>query len=242
VLPIIHPAYAIDCLASMRPDVRARVVIVDNTEDGLYVVDVGATIRPPRNYGVARSWNAAIACHPARSYVLLSSQIRFGPTGGVDLLALAQATVGHVASPAPTHWHSIIFPADVLDRVGAFDENFYPAYYEDVDMARRCRLAGIPIVDVAEIDSHGIGDGHGVDALRHQHPGLPTCNYDALADYWQRKWGMHVADSADIEQGFRWPFGDDTRPLSWWPSASIDELALRYRIAVAADRLCPDVL
>lgn len=42
-----------------------------------------------------------------------------------------------------SEWSAVVFTRKVVDKVGLFDENFYPAYYEDDDYAIRTYLAGL---------------------------------------------------------------------------------------------------
>lgn len=230
VVPVIDPEISIPCLDSIAPDVD--LYVIDNCLLPLRWSRPGAdVVRPTRNLGVARSWNMAIAHATTFGFdavALVSAAIRFGPTGARDLAALDPGKWG--ATPPPAGWHTAILTTELFDLIGVFDENFFPAYYEDADMIRRAALAGIHFGAGDEtMDLTTVGPGHGVDALRHQHPGLMTIDYDALARYWDAKWGLPVQAATDTTQGHTTPFGRDV-PLSWWEPATVDELLARYRI------------
>jgi hypothetical protein len=230
VVPVIDPELSTPCLDSIHPDLD--LYVVDNCLLPLRWSRLGAdVVRPTRNLGVARSWNMGVAHAITFGFdavALISAAVRFGVDGGRDLAAVDPGKWG--CTPPPAGWHTAILTTGFFDRVGVFDENFFPAYYEDIDMIRRAALAGIHLGGGDRtMDLTTTGPGHGVDALRHQHPGLATINYDALADYWEAKWGVPVAAATDTARGHITPFGRDVA-LSWWEPATIDELLARYRI------------
>jgi GT2 family glycosyltransferase len=53
---------------------------------------------------------------------------------------------------------------DVFERLGGFDESFWPVWFEDVDLAQRARSSGYPIWLVPEARAEHIG-GHSVSRL-----------------------------------------------------------------------------
>ncbi len=233
VVPVVDPMIGTACLDTIHPDVYGDLLVVDNCDRVLtWGEGTAATVvRLGHNLGVARSWNMAV--RTARMWrreavALVSAAVRFGETGGRDLVALDPGEWGRI--PGPAHWHTVVLTMALFDRLGEFDENFFPAYYEDIDMIRRGALAGIHIgTGDVTLDLTCGTPGHGVNTLRHRHPGKPAINYDALADYWEAKWGLPVNDAGDITQGHATPFGKDV-PLSWWEPVSIAELLVRYGI------------
>ena len=44
------------------------------------------------------------------------------------------------------NWCSFILSADAYQKTGAFDEKFFPAYYEDNDYFRRMSIAEVPMI------------------------------------------------------------------------------------------------
>jgi hypothetical protein len=77
---------------------------------------------------------------------------------------------------------------DIWEKVGPFDEEFKPAYFEDNDYARRMELAGIP----RYVDSR-IQFDHVVSATFKQLSGAALdahhINFRKNRDYYIRKWG-----------------------------------------------------
>lgn len=233
VVPVIDRDFSLPCLDSIHPSLHPQLLVVDNCLTPLQWRERGVTIHRDRhNLGVARSWNWAItfaraAGHDAVAFI--SAQVRFGLTGGRDLAALDPGPVGLIA--APTYWHAVAFNLALFDRVGLFDENFYVAYGEDADFQRRLMLSGHVLGEqtIPPIDATACRDGHGVDQLRADHPGRTTINYDALMAYFQRKWACDWIDCLS-PNGYATPFGDPTRPLSYWPASTIEDLQAEYGI------------
>ncbi len=175
VLPSIYEPWTARCLASMS-DVWSRgITIVDNTQT---------------NRGVAASWNVGIDAmeqRGARWLVLISAAIRFGAPGGDDFLDALAADVDSPAVEATfMGWHLIAFRAETIERVGRFDEAFWPGYYEDIDYGRRAALAyrlAPPYWSKVECDVAHAGHGHGILL-----GGVEIDNAKVERTY-RRKWG-----------------------------------------------------
>jgi hypothetical protein len=90
-----------------------------------------------------------------------------------------------------------------LDRVGYFDENFWPAYWEDVDYFYRLELTGLPrLCDQRTLLEHrrsGTARNDRLISLLHQQRWLRN------RQYYIKKWG-----GAWGEEMFRHPFNDRT--------------------------------
>lgn len=232
-VPVIEPQFARQCLDTIDPALHRQLLVIDNCRWPLNWHPRHATIHRARhNLGVARSWNLAVV-HARQTghdaVALFSSSVRFGEAAANDLAAVDPGEWGVLQAPA--YWHTAVFSLALFDRIGIFDESFFPAYYEDCDFHRRWLLARIDIpMRTESLDLHVERDGHGVDALRREHSGSATINLDALADYWQKKWGCHVDDREDLTRGHRTPFGDPAKPLSWWEPATVEDLLGRYGI------------
>ena len=78
--------------------------------------------------------------------------------------------------------------ADVVHRIGYFDENFTPAYYEDLDYARRAELAGMRM----HVDERVLVEHERSSTLRltseQQTRGIQE-EVEANHAYFVRKWG-----------------------------------------------------
>jgi GT2 family glycosyltransferase len=175
------------CLASIDEPV-GRLLVIDNSPDGSMDPGGVEVIRVGANLGVAASWNLALKANPqAPWWAIASVDVEFG-AGDLGRLAM------FMERPEPTVGCLLRFGAfglnrAALDSVGFFDESFHPIYCEDCDYEYRCKLAGVPIVDVGsgtvhlESGSVSLHAGHTADNAR---------SFPANHDYYRAKWGGPV--------------------------------------------------
>lgn len=188
-VPVLNrPELLREMLASIDHSI-GEVVIIDN---GNVVHDFEGTrrrrvIKPHHNLGVGASWNLIMQVTPwAPWWLIVNSDIEFRPG---DLARLDEA----VDPQSATIYHQLGFAAFAmtaiaLERVGYFDENFHPAYDEDLDMSRRCELASVPRVNVdAGLRHVGSATIYGNERYR----ALNARTHPANDRYYERKWGGH---------------------------------------------------
>lgn len=200
VLPSIYPLWTERCITSLDPFVAKAVQIVDNTQ---------------HNRGVAASWNLGVAAMyeaDADWLLILSAACRFGERGGIDLVeALHEHEGAHAVEAAHgIGWHCIAIARSTFDAVGRFDENFWPAYFEDLDFGRRvhCWLGDDPPWwPKVSIDVAIAGFSHGVDL------GGAVVDNDRIQRYYRQKWHGPRGEERTCK-----PFGD--RALNYWPEPS----------------------
>jgi GT2 family glycosyltransferase len=99
-------------------------------------------VRPGKNLGVAVSWNLAL-----RSYenVIISN----------DDIELHEDTIKSFADALEMWPDDLMFHVEgwslfmqrraLAEKIGYYDENFWPAYFEDSDYLRRMKLAGVGV-------------------------------------------------------------------------------------------------
>lgn len=153
------------------------------------------------NRGLARSWNDFLVdAQAAKADVMLIINDDVLASHD-DLLKLAQGCLDHPEAGIVTAWGFNERMGDVRDngysffglnriaieKVGYFDENFYPIYFEDSDYTRRLALAGIPFHSCTETNifhkgSASIGT---VAELNRQN----NHTFQANNAYFVRKWG-----------------------------------------------------
>lgn len=211
ILPSVYEAWTDACVASMRGPLLSNLEVFDNVT---------------RNQGVPAAWNHGVRIMRAREagwLVLVSAAMRFGPAGGDDFVRHlddapreAWAVEAGVQPRHPTHgfgWHLIAFRASTFDRVGVFDENYWPAYYEDNDFGYRIRLAtpewtqGALLWPKVDVDADLAGYAHGLRL------GGVYVNAAGVAGYYRRKWG----GPPSCEE-WAHPFNDPRLAVSWWPA------------------------
>lgn len=85
--------------------------------------------------------------------------------------------------------------AEIAQKVGKWDESFWPAYYEDADFVQRCYLAGVKITNLGPIyKKHG---NHGGWPYQHMTP-AEKAEFDAQVEANKKrfiaKWGGMPSD------------------------------------------------
>lgn len=177
----------------------------------------------PRNLGVAASWNLILKTGMERGYelIFIGSNDTFLYPGSLAAVAALDKqedeVVWHLQS-----WNFFAIHRRAVERVGWFDENFYPAYKEDQDYTYRCELAGVKRIQTyftgAGADHLGsqtiYSDPHYFARNQHTH-------IDVNLDYYRDKWG---GDSGS--ERYTTPFGHADRDWRWWPAPG-DEIAAR---------------
>jgi GT2 family glycosyltransferase len=98
-------------------------------------------IRPGRNIGVAASWNLIIDRAAPEPVIISNDDILFYVDTFEELIwALVQYRFVEGDG-----WALFGQRHELVQSVGYYDENFWPAYYEDVDYDLRLARAGVPI-------------------------------------------------------------------------------------------------
>lgn len=127
-----------------RFDLLERAVACIDVPHDLYIIDNSVV-----NRGVAASWNAIIREGFSRAYdwVFIGNNDCFVNPGALQL------TIDRLGTDGVGIWflHAMAMFAisrQTVERVGWFDEEIWPCYYEDTDYLRRCGLAGVRLENV----------------------------------------------------------------------------------------------
>ena len=120
------------------PDVPRH--IIDNGNQS-----IPDAITMPNNLGVAASWNLIcdITFENSDYAVILNDDIYLGYGTDTILKAIESCGSDEVFLRSENSWSMFIISKAMFSRIGRFDEDFYPAYYEDSDYIYRMNLAGI---------------------------------------------------------------------------------------------------
>ena len=188
VIPVIIEEITDKCLSKYDLDWK-QLILVDNSKDGFCkkYLDKGAEIRfHPENLGVAGSWNYGIRSDADFLWIISSSLIF---NKGFSELIEKTKEANEYGLLTDEAWHCIGFTRKTFDKVGMFDEQFYPGYYEDNDFGYRLKLAGIhnhpdfPSLPKVKIDVTCQGTATTLKS------GLVKPRFDLLQEYYKRKWG-----------------------------------------------------
>lgn len=164
-----------------------------------------------QNLGCARSWNHIIRTSPG-AWLITGSDIQFTPG---DLQRVTDTVKAHPdASIICAMGYAVfIFMPEGVQKVGLFDENFYPAYFEDNDHFRRVALCKAKAVGVQGFKAiHGEAPLWG-SATVNADPALRSKNaitFENLRGYYEQKWG-----GGPGKETLSTPFGREV-PLDFW--------------------------
>jgi GT2 family glycosyltransferase len=109
----------------------------------------------PANLGCAGSWNLGIKCSPvfAPWWMIVSDDVVFQP-GALEGFAAECSPDDLTISDEWPHYQFFGVGENVVEKVGLFDENIFPANFEDDDYQRRCEVAGVAIRQVTAPHAH----------------------------------------------------------------------------------------
>jgi hypothetical protein len=220
VLPYVHEPYFRACMKTVKFP-KENLLVIDNTVN---------------NVGIMRSHNMGIDFMRQRDadwLIILSAAVRFGKPGGLDFIDQLAAHDDHYVIHAASAnvkggkqhdgtksgggvnkvfgWHLTAFKREVFDNIGRWDENFSPYSLDDVDLSLRIQkfYRGAPGWDTYPIDVIDTTMGHSINL------GGVKAPYEPREAYFKRKWNRGGGDWEDM--GSEYPFGDPTKPLSYWP-------------------------
>lgn len=155
VVPILRgPELLYRMAASIDFPVR-RLLVIDNgmcvdrvelRERSRSVVGSITVIPVPDNLGVAGSWNLGIKATALSDWWLIANFDVVFPAGSLQRFAETITDGTLLLSGASPVWSTFGLPATVVERVGLFDEQIHPAYYEDDDYMTRCRHHQVPVL------------------------------------------------------------------------------------------------
>lgn len=149
-------------------------------------------IVPKTNLGCAKSWNFFLSMFPD-PVIICNDDIQFHKTTIEDLVAAseqqpdaqffyAQANTGHDNS-----WSCFLQRVGTLTTIGSYDEEFYPAYFEDNDYSWRLVCNGTPPVKVNTLFEH-VGSAT-LAAYTPEELALHHHNFRLNEQYYIQKWG-----------------------------------------------------
>jgi GT2 family glycosyltransferase len=128
-----------------------HLVIIDNSGTGTYLPPENDFVQNvwvlpmPFGVGLTGAWNLIVKSTPYAPYwVCVNDDAWFAP-GSLQKIS-EQVDPSRMNFPGIVpHWSCAIFTEAVIDKVGLYDERFYPLYFDDNDMERRISHAGFEI-------------------------------------------------------------------------------------------------
>ena len=219
-----------------KPELMQRMLeSVDHDVQRLYIIDNGGVVSPDMvrsfrandihianpgyNMGVGPAWNAIIKANIQAPWWFISSNDMRFERGCLARLVddmeahagsphLARIVIGH-DKPWGHHFGAFALNAECVDRIGWFDENIQPIYYEDTDYIARMNIAltydnGFTLSDIESQSTHSSQESW-KNNVHHKEGNARSWNINR--DYFDAKW--NAADGVKETARFDRPFGDD---------------------------------
>ena len=103
-------------------------------------------IEVPFGLGLVGAWNLIIKSTPYAPYWILVNDDAHFPSGSLETIAREVDTDAlNFAHVDQTPWAAPIFGEGCIRKAGLYDEAFYPIYFDDNDLERRIRHAGVEV-------------------------------------------------------------------------------------------------
>jgi len=169
------------------------------------------------NRGLAASWNdGLIESQQTRADVMIIANDDIS-MDRADLRTLSQGALTHrdtgviICQGYDGNMHRqqqlqhVVFAINpiAIEKIGYFDENFFPIYFEDTDYSRRCGLAGVTYYDAGPT-----GIQHRGSTTIKTNSSLYTQNnltFSKNFDYYVRKWSGDPAS-----EQWQYPFNQES--------------------------------
>ena len=183
----------------------------------------------PGNLGVSGAWNLIIKCYMMAPYwIICNDDVSFGAGFLGEMVSASESDPmigmvhGHKGDFGVGSWDLFMIKENIIKQFGLFDENLYPAYCEDADMAMR--FMHRPIRKVVELSSmyyHGFGEKdeyytHGSQTKKNEPElaeKLETCNAVNI-DYLTEKWGKDWRICTPTSGPTNLPWEGQEQPIS----------------------------
>lgn len=159
-------------------------------------------VAPRVNLGVAASWNVILDLAGDEAVVIANDDVVLGP----EMFGEMSRALERALFVSGVGWALFGQTPECTRLVGPYDENFWPAYFEDVDYEIRLRRAGVtPVYPLSTGMEHALGS----TTQRLGHAWI-SGHVERNRRYLVAKWG---GDSAQTAR-YREPF--DGRPPPGW--------------------------
>jgi len=100
-------------------------------------------IEVPFGLGLVGAWNLIVKATPYAPYwVLVNDDAWFEPGQMGNIPDQVDTQALNFLDIVP-QWSGVVFGEGMVEKVGLYDENFYPLYFDDNDLERRVDLAAV---------------------------------------------------------------------------------------------------
>lgn len=154
-------------------------------------------VRSNFNIGVSRGWNYILQNY-LKTYCIISGDDNYFNPGSLKKVSeyMTPDKLNEVmfAARGDQAFTTYIFTKKTIETIGYFDENIYPAYYEDNDYRYRMLLSGHDFISIPDILSINTGDdNHRESCTLHSadenyRNKMSEC-FSRNGQYFESKWG-----------------------------------------------------
>jgi GT2 family glycosyltransferase len=172
---------------------NVEVIIVDNGQQNIepFLKEHGILyhlIENDFNEGVSGSWNQianyAFYVLSYRAVWIVNDDIVLGHNQN-DMMEFADDVIfNNQFTTQDGTWCSYFLPERIFNQVGGFDEEIYPAYFEDNDYAYRLKLEGKPHIHNKKLNPKVYRNSMTL-AKDYSY----NSNFEVNRAYYKRKWG-----------------------------------------------------
>jgi len=199
---------------TVKPD---KYVIIDNggtfakhlesADLSCFIIDKLDVINPEKNLGCASSWNVFLKNYSGM-LIIANDDLTFELDAIEGLVKCYSENkdnpeVGMITLKginASSHYCCFVVTKSAIEKIGYFDEEFYPAYYEDCDYDYRLKLAELStICSEKGIYNHVGSATH--KALTPEQLEQHHITFKKNRSYYESKWGGEI-----YKETFKTPF------------------------------------
>lgn len=101
-------------------------------------------IQVPFGLGLTGAWNLIVKSTPYAPYWVLVNDDAWFEAGSLEKIASEVDTQALNFLDIVPAWSAVVFGESMVNKVGLYDERFYPLYFDDNDLERRVDQAGVP--------------------------------------------------------------------------------------------------
>lgn len=171
------------------------------------------------NIGVARGWNYIMKNYESPYWLIVGDDIYFDK-GSLQKLAIKISLEPNILNSVLINfmWNghsslftSFIFTKKTIETVGYFDENIYPAYFEDNDIAYRMVLSGGSLITLNDVIVFHGDDKHNqactFESLKTEQRKILEICIQRNREYMMEKWNsLKIFGKVYENDGFKHPF------------------------------------
>ena len=183
----------------------SNLIIIDNGNQDISPIipaglkDITTLFVEDTNLGVSGSWNKilkyAFEDFNCSHCCLLNDDIGLGPTWFNNYLRILEEHPQAFLLNSGYFWSCTTLTKACWDTIGKFDENFFPAYFEDNDYARRIKLYQTHVDDdTLYINDNGLNPEIQRNSQSISKDGSLNSGYAKNGAYFAEKWGGGVHD------------------------------------------------